>query len=207
MLTQGQVVNSIPSSRSSGNPNMEQLWLGELAVSEVMPRYSALAKSGKINTGRGALQTLSVAGTAMTGLILWNASSTVDLHVLKVSGDVAVTSASLTGIALGFGTGQVVSPTGTTNGIRSNNYVAATGNVSLAGLYTGATMTFAPVAQFDLQHNTAAISTTGEDSGFLIDFEGSIVIPPTSYVAFIALGAASAASAVNLSIMWAELPV
>src|SRR6267378_2427997 len=98
MLIHGQTVVSLTKARETGTQPGLQLWMGEWAVSEVMPRYSALAKSGFVFTARGALQTLSLAGTAMTGLVIWNSSAAgsangVDLHILKISGDVAVTSA------------------------------------------------------------------------------------------------------------------
>ena len=181
--------------------------MAEQVFSEVLPRYSSLTKLGKTFTARAALQTLSVAGTAMTGLIVWNSSPAgagVDLHMLKLSGDIAVTSATLTGIALAYGRGQVSTP-GTATAASSQNCNYIGGNVGAGLGYNIATMTNAPVAQFDVLHNTAAIASTGEDVGFLIDLEGLIIVPPQQYICFVALGAASAASAVNLSAMWAEV--
>ena len=178
---------------------------GEMSMSQLLPRYSTLTKLGRVFTARSPLQTLSIAGTAMTGLILWNSSNSTDLHLLKASGDVAVTSAAMTGIAFAYGQFQSSTPTTTTAAQQACDYLAFTG--SAAGkAYTVATMAAAPVAQFDVLHNTAAIGATGEDTGFLIDFEGSIILPPNYWGAFVALGAASAASAVNLSLKWAELP-
>lgn len=180
----------------------------ESLVSELAPRYSHAAKLGKVFAGRGALQTLSVAGTAMTGLIIWNSSSPtsggVDLHLLKLSGNVAVTSATTTGIAVAYLKTQTAAPTTTTAATQTCTYLGGSLGSGLA--YTVATVAAAPTAFFDVLHNTAAIGTTGEDPGFLIDLEGSVIVPPQSLVCFVALGAASAASAVNLSALWAELP-
>jgi hypothetical protein len=211
MLVQGQTVVALTKARLTGTQNALQLWLGEFGVSEVMPRYSAMAKSGFVYTARGALQTLSAAGTAMTGLIVWNSSSSsgingVDLHLLKVSGNVAVTSAGLTGIALARGIAQSTAPTSITAASSyGNNYFGGAAGAGIA--YTVATVAVAPVAMFDVMHNTAAIATTGEDLGFYEDFEGSVVVPPGGIITFVALGGASAASAVNLGMIWAELPV
>jgi hypothetical protein len=211
MLLQGQTVVALTKARVTGQQNFEQLWLGELAISEVMPRYSALAKSGFVFTARGALQTLSAVGTGMTGLIVWNSSpqvggGSVDLHIMKISGDVAVTSASMTGIALARETGQTAAPTGTTAASSyGNNYLGGSAGAGIA--YIAATLSTAPVPMFDVMHNTVAIATTGEDQGFYEDLEGSIVVPPGGVICFAALGAASAASAVNVGMMWAELPV
>lgn len=181
---------------------------GENVMSELLPRYSSLTKLGKVFTARSALQTLSLAGTAMTGLILWNSSpagSGVDLHLLKCSGDVAATSATMTGIALAYGKGQPSAPTTATLATSTaSDYIG--GNVGSGIAYSVGTVVTAPIAQFDVMHNTAAIASTGEDTGFLVDFEGSIIVPPQQFVCFVALGAASAASAVNLCLKWAELP-
>jgi hypothetical protein len=208
MLFQGQVVAALAKFRSTGNPNILQLWNGENGVSQVMPRYSALAKSGFVFSSRGAAQVLSLAGVAMTGLALWNSSSgsnAVDLHLLKLTGNVIVTSATMTGIALAYGKVQNSAPTGPVAAQQNNDLI---GNPVGAGLaYTTGTFTNAPVAQLDLLHNTAAIAATGVDTGFSIDLEGSVIVPPGMYVCFVALGAASAAAAVNLSIKHAELPV
>jgi hypothetical protein len=209
MQIQGTTVTALTKARETGPQNLMQLWMGEVGVSQVMPRYSAMAKSGFIYTARGALQQLSLAGTAMTGLVVWNSSTPVngvDLHILKISGNVAVTSATMTGIALARGTGQASAPTSTTAASAyGNNYLG--GAAGSGNAYTVATVAVAPVAMWDVLHNTAAIATTGEDVGFYEDLEGSVVVPPGGIITFVALGAASAAAAVNLGIMWAELPV
>ena len=51
----------------------------------------------------------------------------------------------------------------------------------------------------------AAISVTGEDPGWSIDFEGAIIVPPQSYVCIAAVGGAVAAAGMNAGIMWAEV--
>jgi hypothetical protein len=156
---QGQVITAVPNPRTSGNPNAQQLWLGELGVSEVMPRYSALAKSGRV-FGAWRLANSSVATTAMTGLLVWNSSSgssAVDLHILKASGNVAVTSASMTGVAIAASINQTSAPTGISNAPSINNYLGGAIGSGLA--YTTATVSDAMTARFDVLHNTAAIAT------------------------------------------------
>ncbi len=145
----------------------------------------------------------------MIGLQLWNGSPAgtggVNLVVGKCAGNVVVTSASTTSIVLATGSGQVSAPTGQTAATRTGNcYI---GGVSSQGLALSAgTFTNAPTALWTLMHNTAAIASTGEDPGFLIDFEGSIIIPPQYYVCVAAVGAAVAASGMNISLTWYELP-
>jgi hypothetical protein len=206
-LQTGQLAIPIKASTTGNVTGVPSGLAGELLASELTPRYSNLAKLGKIFIARGALQTLSASGTAMTGLILWNGSPAgngVDLHLLKIAGDVAVTSAALTGIALAYTKGQTSAPTTPTAAPQTSTYLTAPNGAGLA--YTAGTVVLAPTVFWDVMHNTVAIGATGEDMGFYEDLEGSIIVPPQTVVCFAALGAASAASAVNLDIMWAELP-
>lgn len=206
MLFQGQVANAVLSARQTGSPNAQQLWLGEMGVSEVMPRYTALAQSGLLFTARAALQATSLAGTGLVGLQLWNRSTTKNLVLMKVGGNVVATSATQTGVALAFGTQGTAVPSAQTAATSViNNFVGGAAPAALA--LAAGTFANAPVGQIDLLHNTAAIAATGEDQGYVVDLEGSIVLPPGTYAALIALGAAGAASSNNHWLMWAELPV
>lgn len=205
MLIQGEVVGRVPNARSAGNPNLYLAPLGELGVSEIMPRYAALALSGMLFSARAALQATSLVGTGMVGLQLWNRNPDVNLIVMKAAGNIVATSATQTGVALAFGTNQTAAPTGQTAASSVvNNLLGGSAPTALA--LNAGTFATAPVAQWDLLHNTAAIATVGEDPGYQMDFEGSIVIPPYTYVAFCALGAAGAASSNNHDLMWFEMP-
>jgi len=206
MLFQGQVTNKVPQIRASGNPNLMQLMLGEMGVSEVMPRYSALAQSGLLFAARCALQATSLAGTALVGLQVWNRNANVNLHMMKASGNIVASSATCTGLAVATGVGQTSAPTGQTAATNVINTLVGGSQPSALALAAG-TYTNAPVAIWDILHNTAAIASTGTDQGFQWDFEGTLIIQPNCYVAIVALGAAAAASSNNLSLMWAELPV
>jgi len=200
-----QALTGFGKAKAATTDSFIQLPTGEMGVSELMPKYSALTKAQQGFSARSPLATLSLAGTAMTGLVLLNpANSGVDLHVTLTSGNVVVTSATTTGIALAYGTQGLVLPTGTTALTPLSNYVGG-GQVPAAKVYSAATLAAAPVAALDLLHNAAAIATTGEDQGFIFDLGGTVVVSAGSYVTFIALGAASAASAVNLGINWLEI--
>lgn len=205
MLVQGEIVTRVPNARSSGNPNLMQFAFGEALVSELLPRYAALALSGILFSARSALRATTVVGTGMVGLQLWNRNPNVDLIVVKAAGNIVATSATQTGVALAFGTNQTSAPTGQTAADSVvNNFI--TGSAPTALAIAAGTFVTAPVAQWDLLHNTAAIATVGEDQGYQMDFEGSIVIPPYAYVAFCALGATGAASSNNHDLMWIEVP-
>ena len=180
--------------------------LGDTIVSELQPRYYENTYRKNVFTAYAAAQATSVVGTAMVGLQLTNNSSTVNLVLMKCAGNIIVTSATTTSLVLAQGTGQVAAPTSQTAISRvSNGYI---GGAAPQGLATNAaTFTNAPAAAWPLLHNTAAIAVTGEDAGFQVDFEGSIIVPPNTYVCIAAVGAAVAAGGANMSLMWCEVPI
>jgi hypothetical protein len=203
-VIQGQVG---PSTYADGVINDIRLEkTGGLVVQELHGRYYENAYRKNLFYAYSSLQTLSAVGTAMTGLILYNGATNVNLVLQKINLQVPVTSASMTGIALASGTPglQTLVPTTTTAATKTGNCFLG-GPPSQAIAYTIAT-TLTTAAFLSLMHNTAAINTVGQDYT-QIDFEGSIIVPPNTVVCLAALGAASAASAVTSSIMWEEVPV
>jgi hypothetical protein len=179
--------------------------LGETIVSELHARYYETAYRRNLFAAYAAAQVLSVSGTAMTGLQLWNGSTTVNLVLTKISLAVLVTSATMTGITLATGTGQAAAPASQTAATKTGNLFLG-GAAPQATATNAATFLVAPTSLIQLAHNTAAINTVGVDQ-LVVDLEGSVIVPPQGYVALCALGAASAAAAVNASILWEEVPV
>lgn len=178
---------------------------GAVLISPLHNSRYQQAKRGKYFYANATAGILSAAGTAMTGLILWNGSTTVDLVLDRVQLIVSVTSASLTGIGLGstVAGAQTTTPATTTAITKTGSTYLGQAN-SLATPYTVAT-TLAVTTLATLMHNTAAIATTGADA-IVVDLNGFIV-PPYTAVALTALGAASAAAAVSATIFWEEVPV
>lgn len=178
---------------------------GELIISSLHPNLYETAARGHLFYSLSTAQTLSAAGTAITGNILWNGSATMNLHLVKAQLIVSVTSASLTGIGLAATTpgAQITAPTTTTAATKTGStFLGQAGSAATA--YTIAT-TLATTTSFSLLHNTAAINTVGLDS-FAADLAG-IIVPPYTAVHLSALGAASAASAVTSTLWWEEVPV
>jgi hypothetical protein len=207
MLFQGSVAQALAAVRQSGQQNVTQGWLGELLVSEVMPRYMALAQSGLLYTARCALQPTSLASAAsLVGLQLYNPTTTKNLVLTKTGGNIVVTSSTETGLALAFGSQGTTPPTAQTPATSAQNNMLGGGGPSGLALSVG-TFANAPVAAIDLLHNSAAIAGTGEDAGYSIDLEGSVVVGPGKFVAIVALGAAGAAASNNHWIQWFEAPV
>lgn len=207
MLLQGQVGpqvaadGSLPTARAGKS--------GELIVQELHGRYYEQAIRKSLFTAYAQAVATSVVGTAMVGLQIWNGSPLtggVNVVLLKIGGNIVVTSASTTSLVLATGTGQVSAPTSQSAITRvSNNFIGGPGPQAVC--LNAGTFTNAPTALLTLLHNTAAIATTGEDPGFQIDLEGAIVIPPQCYVCIAAVGAAVAASGSNLHVMFEEVPV
>lgn len=207
MLIQGQVGQPGVTSLGPGtNPTLRVGQMGDAIVSELHGRYYETTYRRNLFTAYSGGTAMSVAGTALIGLQLWNASNSVNLVLSKCTGFVAVTSASTTGILLASGIGQVTTPTSLTAITRaSNNFIG--GGLPQGQAYNAGTFSIAPTPFWPLLHNTAAIATVGEDQGWQMDFEGSVIVPPQAYVAIVALGSAAAAAAVYCSLMWEEVPI
>jgi hypothetical protein len=190
-------------------PELRGARKGGLVSQDVGGRYEEATYRKGMFTAYAAGQAISVVGTAMVGLQIWNGSPInggINISLLKIGGNIVVTTATLTSIVLATGTGQVSAPTSQTAITRvTNNFIGGPAPQALAT--TLGTFTNAPTAMMTLLHNTAAIATTGEDSGFNLDLEGSIIIPPQTYVCFAAVGAAGSAGAFNGHIMWEEIPL
>lgn len=181
----------------------------ELVVSELHGRYYENAFRKNLFIAYAQAVATSLVGTAMVGLQLWNGSplaNGVNCVLLKASGMIVATSATLTSVGLAVGTGQTGAPSSQTAITKVSNCFVGGAGPQATPMNAG-TFTTAPAIVKNLLHNTAAIATTGEDPGFSVDFEGSIVVPPQCYVAFAAVGAAAAASGMNLDLMWEEVPV
>jgi len=205
MALQQAQVGPISSTAAGVNTALRSGQLGDLVVSELHGRYYEQTYRKNVFHSFHQGVALPLVGTAMTGAILWNGSSTVNLVLLKVSLQVTVTSATMTGVALARLSGQVSAPTTTTAATATgNNFI--NGSASAGTAYNIGTVVGTPTLMFPILHNTAAIATTGIDS-VVMDFEGSIVVPPQSLICLAALGAASAAAAATIGLMWEEVPV
>lgn len=206
---QGQVGPQVLADGAQPVQGFRQARTGELIVSELQGRYYEQASRGRLFAAYCAAQATSLVGTAMVGLQLWNGGpvsgpGAVNLVVQKAAGMVIATSANTTALVLATGVGQTSAPSGQTAATRVSNCLIG-GPAPVATALAAGTFTNAPTALWPLMHNTAAIATTGEDQGFQMDFEGSIIIPPQCYVCIAAVGGAVAASGSNLGIIWAEV--
>jgi hypothetical protein len=203
----GQVGPAQLSSGVSAVPFRQGI-LGDSIVSELHGRYFEQASRKNLFTCYSAARAITVVGTALVGLQIWNGSPVVggiNVVLLKTGGMITVTSATTTGIILATGVGQTAAPTGQTAADAvKNNFIG--GQSPNATAIAAGTFVAAPTGFSTLMHNTAAIGTTGEDAGYYVDFEGSIILPPQTYCAICALGATGAAASWTGYLMWEEVP-
>lgn len=203
MLGQGQVG---PAVASDGNtPPIRLGRSGEVVVQELHGRYYETAKRGGLFFASVAAVALTSLNATATGLILWNPNNSgVNLVLQKAMVQVIVTSASMTSVGFAYGVQAVVPTSVTAVAAVGSCYVSnSAGNVKA---YSAATVAVAPTLLASFAHNTAAIATTGVD-GLVTDFEGSLIVPSGYVLCLNAGGAASAASAVNATVFWEEVPV
>lgn len=156
----------------------------------------------------------SLAATSQVGNIVVNPmGSNVNLVLRKWAVVVKATSATATGMQLGY-TYQGTTPTGLTVADAWGKTFFAPGSTATTAFvpsgkaqgYAAATLLVAPLPFCVLFHNTAAINTVGVDQ-LGGDLDGAFIIPPGGIVAMCAIGAAFAASAVDSTLMWEEVPI
>jgi len=180
---------------------------GAQVITQGHGKYTETAFRKKLCYSYCAARATSVLTTAMIGNIVWNPpGSGVLLALGPWSMQIEVTSATCTGIVLGY-SAQTAAPTTTTvpDSYGSTFLNASSPGNCAAKAYAIGTVAVAPTPIIHLLHNTAAIATTGIDkaSG---DFDGMFIVSPGYLVCFGALGAAVAASGMTSTLCWEEIP-
>jgi hypothetical protein len=207
MLIQAEVVNAAPNARGSGSQNAMQLQLGELAVSELLPRYAALAWSGQMfYAANTAAQALSVASATFTGLAVGNpAGSGKNLVIVDVTCAQAAVGANAVMVPkLGYAA-TVALTTGNSTGPKGLPTLAGTGGGSVATVGASATLGAAPNIIRPLMGLQWITGGTGMWNLMIKDeIAGAIIIPPGQMLTIDAL---IAAVTVIAGITWFESPV
>lgn len=206
MIFQGQVAQAVAAVRSSGNQNALQLQLSEIGVSEVLPRYGALAWSGLCYyAANTASTTLSVASSTFTGLAVANpANSGKNLMILDVTCALAAAIPGVTTPVLGYAA-TVALTTGSSTGPKGLPVLVGTSGSSVANVGASATLGAAPTVLRPLIGGQWVTGTTGVGNFYTKDeVAGAIIIPPGQLICIQALvGALGVVGAIT----WAELPV
>lgn len=209
MLIQGSVGQpSITSIQPGTTPTLRQGQLGEMVVQELHGRYYETAyRRNMFNAATQAGVTTSAGlGTAVTGLILTNpTTSTVNLVPNKIGFTVNAVPAATMVVGLAFNT-STTAVTQTTAITTRNNFLG--GAVAQGLVASSVTLPTAGIIShvFGTVDYIATPANVYNKNVMLIDLEGSIVMPPGSYI-HIYTSTASAASTFFGSIQWEEVPV
>lgn len=211
MLIQGNPQSNVPSSPAGAGSGILQAPLGEMAVSELMAKYSYLARSGKIfstfNTS-GASTPIAYTSTAGIGAgMLWNPpNSGVNLHILGVS--VVITTATSVPCTLGIGGagGQTSAPSSPTAATLPGASTlvggpSPAGQATKLGTVVDAAAFFLPLFAIG---STNAV--TNEVATAYVDIGGAVVVPPGCWAGIIA-SAVPTSGVFQTGLIWAELPV
>jgi hypothetical protein len=202
----GQVAQSIAAVRATGNPTLLQAQLGEAAVSEILPRYGALAWSGLMYyTAHSAAQALSVNSATFTGLAVANPTGS-GKNLIIVDAVCAIAAVGANAVMtpkLGYAAtvaltqGNAISATGSPVLVGSSgSSVAKTG---ASGTLGAAPTTIRPLMGFQwITGGTGMWNLIAKD-----EIAGAIVIPPGQ---MLTLDALTAACTVLASFSWIEVP-
>ena len=179
--------------------------LNQTLMAALLAEYGEQAVRGWLYSTYSTAVALSLPATATVGAMVWNPpGSGVRIHLLEFSSMNYATDADCTGVVLAVGY-QTTTPTSTTAATFYGRTLIsqATAVVGQAKCYSIATVLTAPLAVELLQHNTAAIATTGED---LVrgSFKGAWVLEEGGFATTAAHGAAATAWAGH--ILFAEVP-
>ena len=209
MLIQGSVGQpSLTSIQPGTTPTLRQGQLGEAVVQELHGRYyeTAYRRNMFFAATQAGVTTSAGLATATTGLVLTNpTTSTVNCVLNKVGYTVnAVPAATMViGLAFNTSTTAVTQTTAITprncflGGAAPQGLVASSVTLPTAGIISHI---FGKVDFIATPANLYATTMT------LVDLEGSIVMPPGSYV-HIYTSTASAATSFFGSFQWEEVPV
>lgn len=211
MLIQGQVGQPAIRSISPGsNPVMRQGQQSDIIVSELHGRYYETTYNRNMYTATltSGTTTSAALSTTFTGLLLLNPNnSQVNFVINKVGMSflVAFTAAAAIGIQTGNQSTALLSSLTTTNTQTRNNFLGAP-NSTVGLTYSAATTTAPSLLQLYGAGLTGAITTVPQIPGFFVDLEGSVIVPPGSWIATYT-STASGASGMLASISYEEVPI
>lgn len=200
-LAQGVV--GVQNNSDGSTPITQQFdQQGAALVTELHARYYQQTVRGNVfsvNTQGTAITTTAALATTWTGLGISNpANSGKNLSILKFSAtQFAVGAASTIGLAGGLG---VLAAS-----LTPQSRMLGGGQVSVANASAGATIsTPLLIATFG---SVGSLATTGYgvEPGLFVDLEGSLVVPPGSFV--VTYTSIVTTSALNFGFTWEEIPI
>jgi hypothetical protein len=209
MLIQGSVGQPSTTSIQPGTtPTLRQGQLADVIVSELHGRYYETSyRRNMFNAStQAAVTTTAGLSTTYTGLALTNpTSSTVNLVLTKVGwAFLGVTVPATTVIGLAFNT-STTAVTQTTAITGRNNFLGGAAPQGLAA--SSVTFPTAPILSHILGQITFIATPANVLTGSITlqDLEGSIVMPPGSYISLYTSQILT--TALFASFQWEEVPV
>lgn len=196
-------------AQTGGNPvGTPAGFLNELLVSELMAKYSTLAKLGVLQVAYATLTAPTIFSTAAAtgGPLIWNKpNSTVDAHILAAGFSTSVVTTVAGGLGLTGNAGQAVAPLAVTAIDAIGNPFVGGGLTKMGGVYRVGTPLqpgniFLPFAQV----HTGAL-TVDTTALTWVDLGGCFIIPPGSWGS-VAGSATLTTLQVQMALLWAELP-
>ena len=181
---------------------------GELAVSEVVARYSTLVKAQKVFYTSAIITAPVIFSTAIQGgPMIWNKpGSGLDAHILAVSCGQPTTASSVDG-AIGYASGvQPTAPTTPTAIVAVNAYAGGGPSQMAAVNSTGTVIVLpAPIFMPLISVCGPTVTTAVATAASFIDVAGSLIIGPGN-VGYICASATLSSGVFTIGVMWAELP-
>lgn len=178
---------------------------GDQLVSELHGRYYEQAYRGNMYSASiQAVSTTTVGlATTYTGLVISNPiASTVNLVLNKASVmQSVIQSVQPEAYAIAFGINTTTDVTHTTPLTIRNNFIGSS-TASAARADISATLPTAPFYHTFVQNTGTA---TANGTGSVIDFEGSVILPPGGYGLWVTPAQASVAG-LWFSFQWEEVP-
>lgn len=214
MLVQGEVQQSVAPVRQSGNPNLNQDQLGNLSVSEILPRYAAVTWSGlTFSAAQPTAAALTAAGTTTTGLTLWNPTGSGKNAVL-IDVSAAFTPVTLATVAVAVwlaGAAQPSIPTFGTALTPLSNLVNSSFASSMKCGTGSSTIANSPVGLRCIGSWEATVETTSGGAAIALaaikdEVAGCVIVPPGAVLTLFGVGTV-ADGTVSAAYTWIELPV
>lgn len=196
-------------AQKSGQANAASSgWNNELLVSEVIPRYAALALTGNVYDVTYSAAALAIPSATATGsFALFNpAGSGKNLVVLKVSVGLQTFTAATTALGIGLQYVPNITPTATTPGNTPQNALVGSQLNAVAKPFTAGTLVGAPtVLGTILETFYADLAASSQPSGIQVELDGALIIAPGSGIC-LASTATPQTNTVTCAYKWAELP-
>ena len=205
MLIQGSVGQPSTTSIQAGtNPTIRQGQLGDVVVSELHGRYYEQSYRQNVfwAANQAATATSVALATTYTGICISNpAGNNKNLVLLKASYALTVAPAAIASLGLITGYAQT-GVTVHTTALTPASTLIGTGPLPTAKADAACTLVGTPVWTMPMMggFTAAALPSTGPA---ILDFEGSIIIPPGGYAA---IGALTAVTGFG-GFMWEEVPL